>query len=438
MIRKYFGPILISLIILGFFLFLNYLQPLRADDFGRACTDSLSKGLIMLVHSIQADYGTWTGRVSAQGLIYLLLSKQYIDISIFIVNVVNAVSLYVFMLLSFKIVTSNRIKLLSKDFLIFAFFFIFIFYQTGFIANILWKTGAIQYFWGMTLLVVLYYVAIELKKESLILGLFVGSLIGLYNEIFVSVTILLCLAYFLDKIIYKERISDTILAYFVSCSIGGCILILAPGNYARLDYLSSGSTAHTSILASIVNLVEQIITQPQYTLILLVLIALYLVLVFTNKGVKKTKAFIYSSALIISIFVLVPVAKSYDLNQRVLLIYYAIFFLVALKQFYSHSSSFVTTLYLCLKKLSWVFVILLVIQVFLITSIYIEFYKFEQHRNQLVKQYHVNGVKNPVLPNLSAYMGPNVFLDDITSDKEIYNNKAYAEFYGFESVKGEH
>ncbi|AXA34087.1 DUF6056 family protein [Francisella adeliensis] len=437
MIKKYFPSIVIALVIIGYFFFLNFLQPLRADDFGRACTDTLAKGLIMMVHSIQADYGGWTGRVSAQGLIYLLLSKKYILVSTFIVNIVNAISFYVFMLLSFKIVTSDRAKLISKDFLLFSFFFMFIFYQTGFIANVIWKTGAIQYFWGITLLVVLYYVAIEKKRENLILGLLVGSLIGLYNEIFVCVTILLCLAYFLERWVYRECISDTIIAYFVSCAIGGCILIAAPGNYARLDYLSAGAK-HISLFSSITNLLGQIVMQPQYTAILLLLVGLFLVLIFSNKEIKKIRALIYSLTFIISIFVLVPVAKSYDLNQRVLLIYYALFFIAAFKQFYKHDSCFVNMLYSCLKKLSWLFAILLLVQLFLISSTYIYFYKFEQSRNQMVEQYHKQGEKNPVLPNLATYMGANVFLDDITSDKQIYNNKAYAEFYGFDSVTGEH
>ena len=60
------------------FLLLNYLQPLRADDFGRANTDTLAKGLIIMVHSIQVDCMTWTGRVSAQALIYLLMNIRNI------------------------------------------------------------------------------------------------------------------------------------------------------------------------------------------------------------------------------------------------------------------------------------------------------------------------------------------------------------------------
>ncbi|MBY7734100.1 DUF6056 family protein [Francisella philomiragia] len=430
--KKYFVIATISVFIVAFFLLLNYLQPMRADDFGRANTDTLAKGLIIMVHSIQADYFTWTGRVSAQALIYFLMSKTYITLSLFIVNVINSIAFYIFILLTFKIITYDRGRILSKDFVIYSFFFVFVFYQTGFLANILWKTGAIQYFWGLTLLTVLYYFSIVKNKNSMLLGLFIGSIIGLYNEIFVCVSILLCLAYFFERVLTKKVINDTIVAFFVACGIGGVVLITAPGNYARLDHLSSG--VQSSLSQNVTRLISELIFTPQYTLILLIMIVIFLILAFTNKNFKKLSVVVYSAALVLLLFVLVPVAKSYDLNQRVLLIYYAIFFMAAYMQIYSHSSSFVIKLYAALKKLSPIFVLLLVAQLYLIFSMSLFFYNFEQKRDVLVAQYQHSGVTNPTLPCIVDYISPTVFIDDITPNKDLYNNQAYADFYGFKSV----
>ncbi|QEO59609.1 DUF6056 family protein [Francisella marina] len=430
--KNYFIIATISVFIVAFFLLLNYLQPMRADDFGRANTDTLAKGLIIMVHSIQADYFTWTGRVSAQALIYFLMSKTYITLSLFIVNVVNSIAFYIFMLLTFKIVTYDRGRILSKDFAIYSFFFVFVFYQTGFMANILWKTGAIQYFWGLTLLTVLYYFSIVKNKNSMMLGLFIGSIIGLYNEIFVCVSILLCLAYFFERVLTKKVINDTLVAFFVACGVGGIVLITAHGNYARLDHLSSG--VQSSLLQNVTRLISELIFTPQYTLILLIMIVIFLILAFTNKNFKKLSIVVYSAALVLSLFVLVPVAKSYDLNQRVLLIYYAIFFMAAYMQIYSHSSLFVIKLYVALKKLSPIFVLLLVAQLYLIFSMSLFFYNFEQKRDVLVEQYQHSGVTDPTLPCIVDYISPTVFIDDITPNKDLYNNQAYADFYGFKSV----
>lgn len=115
-------------------------------------------------------------------------------------------------------------------------------------------------------------------------------------------------------------------------------------------------------------MISELIFTPQYTLILLIMIVTFSILAFTNKNFKILSVVVYSAALVLSLFVLVPVAKSYDLNQRVLLIYYAIFFMAAYMQIYSHSSSFVIKLYAALKKLSPIFVLLLVAQLYLIFS----------------------------------------------------------------------
>ncbi|WP_343377580.1 DUF6056 family protein [Francisella-like endosymbiont] len=141
--------ILIAILIITFFFIINYLQPLRADDFDRAYTDALSKGFIIYLRGIASNYIHWTVRVSAQALIYLFLSKKYIYLSVFLINIINSVCFYLFILYSYKIVTfRSRVQLFSRDFLVYLFFFIFIFYQTGFIANVIWKTAAVQYFLG--------------------------------------------------------------------------------------------------------------------------------------------------------------------------------------------------------------------------------------------------------------------------------------------------
>ncbi|MFV9960292.1 MAG: hypothetical protein AB8V11_05890 [Francisella endosymbiont of Hyalomma asiaticum] len=54
---------LIAILIITFFFIINYLQPLRADDFGRAYTDVLSKGFIIYLLGIASNYIHWTGRV---------------------------------------------------------------------------------------------------------------------------------------------------------------------------------------------------------------------------------------------------------------------------------------------------------------------------------------------------------------------------------------
>ncbi|MBK2025868.1 DUF6056 family protein [Francisella philomiragia] len=425
---------IIAIFIIAFFFVINYLQPLRADDFGRAYTDALDKGFIIYLRGIASNYIHWTGRISAQALIYLFLSKKYIHLSVFMINIINSICFYLFVLYSYKIVRfKTKVELFSKDFLIYIFFFIFLFYQTGFIANVVWKTAAVQYFWGITLLAIFYYISVVKNKQNIWFSLFTGFFIGLYNEIFVGVAIILCLAYFLNQKLSQAEIAKNILYFFIACVAGGIILIAAPGNYVRLNTISTGE--HISILNQLINLVTQIVTKPGDTLIPMLMLLISLVLIFTNKNITRKASFIYGVAIASSIFVLTPVAKSYDLNQRVLLIYDAVFFIIMMQQFYNHSTSFVLKLRLRLNSLSWVFLVLLVMQLVLMVSIYFEIYKFERYRDTLVTYYQQNEISDPTLPMIPEF-SQITFIDDITSDENAYNNDAYAKFYGFDKVYG--
>ncbi|WP_395167305.1 DUF6056 family protein [Francisella salimarina] len=426
--------VIIAILIIAFFFVINYLQPLRADDFGRAYTDALDKGFIIYLRGIASNYIHWTGRISAQALIYLFLSKKYIHLSVFMINMINSICFYLFVLYSYKIVRfKTKIELFSKDFLIYFFFFIFLFYQTGFIANVIWKTAAVQYFWGITLLAIFYYISVVKNKQNIWFSLFTGFFIGLYNEIFVGVAIILCLAYFLNQKLSQNQINKNILYFFIACVVGGIILIAAPGNYVRLNTMSTGE--HFSILNQLINLVTQIVTKPGDTLIPMLMLLIFLVLIFTNKNITRKASFIYGVAIASSIFVLTPVTKSYDLNQRVLLIYDAVFFIIMMQQFYNHSTSFILKLRLRLNSLSGMFLVLLVMQLVLMVSIYFEIYKFERYRDTLVTYYQQNEIPDPTLPMILEF-SQITFIDDITSDEKAYNNDAYAKFYGFDKVYG--
>ncbi len=271
------------------------------------------------------------------------------------------------------------------------------------------------------------------NKQNIWFSLFTGFFIGLYNEIFVGVAIILCLAYFLNQKLSQAEIAKNILYFFIACAVGGIILIAAPGNYVRLNTMSAGE--HISVLSQFINLVTQIVTKPGDTLIPMLMLLASLVLIFSNRNLTKKASFIYGVAIASSIFVLTPVAKSYDLNQRVLLIYDAVFFIIMMQQFYNHSTGFILKLRLRLNSLSWVFSMLLVIQLILMVSIYFEIYKFERFRDTLVTYYQQNNISDPTLPIIPEF-SQITFIDDITSDENAYNNDAYAKFYDFDKVYG--
>lgn len=103
--------------------------------------------------------------------------------------------------------------------MIFFFFSCFIFLYSGVIGNALWKTAAIQYFWGVVLLIGYYYFIFIRQKNSIIFSIFTGIFIGLYNEIYVGVMFILSFAYFFDCRLNNKNINKDIIYFLVHLSL---------------------------------------------------------------------------------------------------------------------------------------------------------------------------------------------------------------------------
>ncbi|AFJ43342.1 DUF6056 family protein [Francisella orientalis] len=429
--------IFISFIIFLYFLFINCCQPLAMDDFWRALNDTLVNGSFF--HFLIQDYTGWTGRMSAQALVYALFSKKYLTLSLLTINIINSISMSLFAIFIFKIVTRNKYSLASKDFIIYSFFFALMFTWTGFIGQVIWKTAAIQYLWGYVILTTLYYYLIIQNKKFCLMSLIVGLFIGLYNEQFVGVLLVFCLAYFIERKINNKIINKGILFFLTGLWIGGVILIAAPGNYVRLDQMSSDQ--NISIFSQLLYFIHIFrYNLWPHTMIIVWLFILYFILAITNKKNSKISVLIYSLTLIISIFIMAPLATSYGLQIRLMLIYYIIFFIAVMQPFYNNQSTVVTTIYKAFKKIYIVFLIGLLIIMGIMGDSYYSLYKFNQHRQEIIAESHSRKIENITIPifELHGETEPyGITFEAITCDSSNVNNKAFAAFYGFKTVKAE-
>ncbi|AJI56233.1 putative membrane protein [Francisella philomiragia] len=425
--------LIISAIALGF-LFLNFCQPVFADDFGRLSASALTKGnLISVVYN---QYLNWTGRISAEYLAYLLFNKDHLVISLLIIDILNSILFSVFIILSFKIVTKERYRLSSKHFVIFFFFSCFIFLYSGVIGNALWKTAAIQYFWGIVLLIGYYYSIFIRQKNSIIFSIFTGIFIGLYNEIYVGVIFILSFAYFFDCRLNNKNINKDIIYFFSALVIGAIILTLAPGNYKRLDVLAG--SRDIDLLHNIKFMWQLLIYHP-YVKLLHYMLALIGLLLMLDKNIRFKTKFIYFAALISSLFVLTPIVGQYGgLNQRVLMIYYVLFFMIIFGLLYNSKNVFIVKFIEVLCRLSWLLLILLLFQLWMLFSVYDSLHDYESQRQQLIHYYHERDVKSASFPvDYRLYLDKNyrfVYFDDITFNENDWRNRGFANYYGFDSV----
>ncbi|MEY8703052.1 DUF6056 family protein [Francisella philomiragia] len=431
--QNIFNILIISAITIGF-LFLNFCQPIFADDFGRLSASALTKG--DLISTVYSQYLNWTGRVSAEYLAYLLFNKDHLVISLFIIDILNSILFSIFVILSFKIVSKERYELSSKHFVVFFFFLSFIFLYSGVIGNALWKTAAIQYFWGIVLLVGYYYFVFIRQKNSIAFSVFAGAFIGLYNEIYLGVLAILLFAYFLDCKLGNKSINRNLVYFFCALITGGIILTIAPGNYKRLDVLAGSRSI--DLLQNIKFMWQLLIYHPYVKLLHYMIAFIGLLLIF-DKNIKFKTKLIYFAALISSLFVLTPIVSQYGgLNQRVLMIYYVLFFMIIFGLLYNSKNVFIIKFIELLSKLFWLLLILLLFQLWMLFSVYNSLHDYESQRQQLIRYYHEHNVKSASFPvDYRLYLDKNyrfVYFDDITSNKNDWRNKGFANYYGFDSV----
>lgn len=406
------------------------------DDFWRAVTDTLVN------HSffswLYKDYTGWTGRMPAQALVYISFSKTYSGLSIFAINILNALAFCAFIVFSFRLVSRDRFSIASKDFIFYLFLFILMFGSTGFIGQAIWKTVAIQYFWGFTLLVVLFYYLLVKEEEYRVISIIIGLFIGMYNEQFVGVLMVLCLAYFLERVLSKESINKGVIFFAIGCFIGGLILVLAPGNYVRMDQMESGHT-----LSLLEQLKEFYFTYkysvwPNTSDVTWLFVA-FVALAITNQKNTRESVIIYSVALALSLLVMFPVIQSYGLLIRLMLIYYVVFFFAVLYQFYDSDNELIERAHFFIRKLYILPLIVLVIVLALLANTYFSLYRFHLQEQNLMHKYHEENVKNIVMPTFEQPSVRNfgIIYGGITCNVKDPNNDAFAKYYGFKTVKAE-
>lgn len=426
----------IVILLFCYFLFLNYCQPLAMDDFWRAIND------VVVNHTffswLHKDYVGWTGRMSAQGLSYIFFSKTYIVWSVFIINTLNAMALTAFMIFSFKLVSKDRFCIGSKNFIFYAFVFMFIFAKTGFIGQVLWKTAAIQFFWGFTILTILFYYLLVKDEEYKSISLITGLFIGLYNEQFVGVLMLFCVAYFFERWLTKNTINKGVIFFAIGCFVGGVILVAAPGNYARMEQMEPQHTLSLFEQFKGFYFTYKYSVWPD-TQIVTWLFVVFIVLALTNPNNYKKSVFIYTLTLGLSLMVMFPVFQSYGLLIRLMLIYYIIFFLAVFYQFYDSDNEFLEVVHSLIRRFYTLPLFGLIVLMFMLGNTYFLLHELHIQRQSLMKQYHEKHLENVSLPSSEVPSMRNFGLTDVnfTCNTNDPNNQAFAKYYGFKTVKAE-
>lgn len=421
---------------------LNSLYPLYADDWnysfvhGEAATRI--KSFSDIFTSQYNHYMTWGGRSVVHFIAETMLMTGF-----FWTCMLNSLAFVAFVYVMYMIANRGN---KPNPVLFFLFSLLIWFAQPAFFATILWKTGAANYLWG-TLIILLFlysyyaYYRSQVTNNNVLktfLFFLFGIIAGWTNE---NISIALIFYIIASLAIYKYekvRIPAWAVTGLAGTIIGCIIMLAAPGNYARLEDVTT-SFGQTEIMYKDIFLmgINYILTHIWNHL--LIIFAVYLMLLFIYnkypKGKEDKQKVIYSSILFIltAAVALVAMVVSPIFPERAL---FGIIVLLLIPVGIMLANIDFRANYLKVPAVI-VFVALLVIYGFqyravcnnltYVTSFWTEreaYIAVQKHKGE----YDIVFTKRFDLPE-------EYYLSDLSDDPEYWENECYSRFYDIQSVR---
>lgn len=396
-----------------------YLTPWAADDYNYGADNIFSLTKILSDEYIQ--YFSWTGRSIAHIIARLLL--QFPEVHTFLTPLIFCSLILIIHILAYGMTWKEHLSA-SKIFLIFALLWIGI---PSFGTVFFWKTGAANYCYTLffaSVFLIPYRFLLDApdyspSKTIRLLFFFSGILAGWSNENLGCVIFLLALCSVLLQYKKNKKIPLWALFGIAGAVLGWFILMLAPGNYVRLQHPMFASFLALPLWARMVeNLFSLFSTQVNY------LFLFYLLLIFSFFYRKFTKiSLLFLSASLLSLSALLFSAPSPD---RAL----------------TPSAFFICVVsYLCILSYNkYTYMMYIAIFTYTTFSIVDNIYIFEQ--NNIMQQERrsiINAskdkniiVKKYINSNKYFFIGSEI--EDISDDSQSWVNKAIANKLSLNSI----
>jgi len=257
------GKIIAAISMASLFFLLNQQVPLFADDFCRVTVDF---DLSAIVQATAGEYQSWTGRFPVIFLNRVFLSAG--DTGLVLFNTLNSLCLLLccYLTIDLCLLNANSKNNTSSMLLVAGLCFVFLlwFSPHRFGEVVLWKTGAIQYFWGCVIALIALRPLIKLISDGqspnasiysvvpYVLVCFIGGawLENLSIALFVIFVGLMLFGQFYQRISIPKSLGLGCLAW----AAGLVLLVAAPGNYARIEVVADTSTFFDKLMPTISHL----------------------------------------------------------------------------------------------------------------------------------------------------------------------------------------
>ena len=284
-----------------YFFLLNRYVPLFADDY---CRWHDGFNLYHVWSSTVGEYFGWTGRFPVMFLTYSFLSGG--SIGIFLHDILNALA-FVAACYLVVIVSGCGRSFLCRTCLIICFVFLFWFMPSVFGEVVLWKTGAVQYFWGMVVATACLVPVIRFavwdselvlppvaKPFYVGLAFFGGAWLENLTPAVAFVWFVLLLSAFFGG---RKPIPKELVIGFVCWVAGAMVLIAAPGNYERFEQVA----AELSVWDRIVHVTNRLPRIPNLALLYLLVGFLFVSILSQARDLRRR---LFASAAFLGVAVL--------------------------------------------------------------------------------------------------------------------------------------
>ncbi len=430
-----------AVIFLFIFIFVM-MFPMMHDDLAWSNINALANHTIF--PHIVSDYKTWTGRISAQFLIYIFMHRDYNAVSVPVMAMITGFSFVVLVQISYRLIFLERaLDEHLNRYMILVLLLIFYFKDIhSFVAMIGFKTISVQYLWGMVFAVWLLLNLDRSDRKDRTINFFIygllGLLIGLYNEMIFPCI----LFYFILRLNAVVR-NRAFISYLIGLFVGFLILIAAPGNYIRkasamIETHTVG--VHYSLYEKVKILFSLYAHQAHFKIECVIVVGILLILAFILKQRIGYPLKLMLGA-IFSLLILTPVAYYYNgvISGRVtfisdMLLFYALIYLVVLnfRALLPHWKW---------PSIHWS-LLCTVMSMYFLAFLYAGYpaYQFNQARIALIKStpdaiHHDFDFPAFCPDHINKWVGKGLIISAISPDPKSWVNTVYAQYYGAASVR---
>ena len=433
-------------------LFINYLQPMTADDFSGT---NILRENHSLISYCRYYYNTWTGRLQGVIILYFALFNS---ISLKIFALLNGIVFNLSIFLIYYIATGERLNIFKNQLFFILIFSTLFFGVPAINETMFWITGSIVYLWVLFFLLLFLYPYTFflrdadkyynhfikfnfLKKTVNILALLIlGFWVGISHEQVVCALIIFFI-FFIAYSIYNKKFKNftfNLYAGFFGLMVGSMVLILAPGNFVRLDY-----NQNLSIFLRIFKFLKYLILmyfrdfKNLWPWLILILFISIFSKYYTNKDKIKNDNHIFYSFLLISLASTFPIFPLVSFGaQRTE--FFTCFFLVGAvvsKLSYKGFIEFINNKKILISCITILIIIL--VSAGEISGIKANFLLSNElkEREKIIILNKNNGITNLEVKRIQTPLSRLTHFNDISSDANNWINIEVAKYYGISSIK---